>query len=73
MSATFTIRMPKEFKKKMEKNPAYWSHEISDFLEERVKQMELIKTIEEIEPKAEKRKTNIDSATFTREDRERQN
>ena len=73
MSATFTIRIPQELKKKMEKNPAEWSQEIRDFLEEKVKQMELLKTLEEIEPRAEKRKTKIDSATLIREDRERQN
>ena len=73
MSATFTIRIPQELKKKMEKNPAGWSQEIRDFLEERVKQMELMKTLEEIEPIAEKRKTRIDSTTLIREDRERQN
>jgi len=73
MSPTFTIRIPQELKKKMEKNPAGWSQEIRDFLEERVKQMELMKTLEEIEPRAEKRKTRIDSTTLIREDRERQN
>jgi hypothetical protein len=73
MSSTFTIRIPNELKKKMEKNPAEWSQEIRDFLEERVKQMELLKILEEIEPKAEKRKTKIDSASLIREDRERQN
>ena len=73
MSPTFTIRIPQELKKKMEKNPAGWSQEIRDFLEERVKQMELMKPLEEIEPIAEKRKTRIDSTTLIREDRERQN
>jgi hypothetical protein len=72
MSATFTIRIPQELKKKMEKNPAEWSQEIRDFLEEKIRQMELIKTLEETEPRAEKRKTKIDSATLIREDRERQ-
>jgi hypothetical protein len=73
MSATFTIRIPQELKKKMEKNPAEWSQEVRDFLEERVKQMELLKTLQEIEQRAEKRKTKIDSVSLIREDRERQN
>ena len=73
MSATFTIRIPAELKKKMEKNPAEWSQEIRDFLEERVKRMELLKTLEEIELRSEKRKTKIDSVSLIREDRERQN
>ena len=71
MSTTFTIRIPIELKKKMEKNPAEWSQEGRDFLEERVRQMELLKTLEEIESRAEKRKTISDSTILIREDRER--
>ena len=71
MSTTFTIRIPIELKKKMEKNPAEWSQEVRDFLEERVRQMELLKTLEEIESRAEKRKTISDSTILIREDRER--
>ena len=36
----------------------------------RAKQIELIKTLQEIESKAEKRKTKIDSTTLIREDRD---
>ncbi len=69
---TYTIRIPLELRKKMEQNPAEWSQEIRDFLEKRVKQMELMKTLKEIEPRAEKRKTKVESTTLIREDRERQ-
>jgi hypothetical protein len=71
MSTTLSIRIPYELKKKMEKNPAEWSQEIRSFLEEKVKQMELMKTLSDIEARAEKRKTRIDSAILIREDRER--
>jgi hypothetical protein len=71
MSTTFTLRIPRELKEKMEKNPEEWSQEIRVFLEERVKQIELVKTIQEIDSRAEKRKTNADSTTLIREDRER--
>ena len=73
MSETFSIRIPKELKEKIEKNPADWSQEIREFLTERVKQIELLKTIEEIDSRPEKRKVQIDSVTLIREDRERQN
>jgi hypothetical protein len=69
---TYTIRIPLELRKKMEQNPAEWSQEIRGFLEKRVKQMELMKTLKEIEPRAEKRKTKVESTTLIREDRERQ-
>ena len=71
MSTTYTIRIPRELKEKMEKNPAEWSREIRDFLEERVRQIELMKTMQQIEPRAEKRKTKTDSTILIREDRER--
>jgi len=71
MSSTYTIRIPRELKEKMEKNPEEWSQEIRNFLEERVKQIELVKTIQQIESRAEKRKTNADSTVLIREDRER--
>jgi hypothetical protein len=71
MSTTFTIRIPRELKEKMEKNPAEWSQEVRDFLEERIKQIEMMKTLQEVELRAEKRKTKADSTVLIREDRER--
>jgi predicted transcriptional regulator len=71
MSTTFTIRIPRELKEKMDKNPAEWSQEVRDFLEERVRQIELMKTLQEMEPRAEKRRTKTDSTQLIREDRER--
>jgi hypothetical protein len=72
MSTTFTIRIPRELKEKMKENPAEWSEEVRNFIEQRVKQIELIKTLQEIESEAEKRQTKIDSTILIREDRERQ-
>jgi anaerobic glycerol-3-phosphate dehydrogenase len=72
MSSTYTIRIPRDLKEKMERNPEEaWSVEIRNFLEERVKQIELMKTLQQIESRAEKRKTKADSAVLVREDRER--
>ena len=71
MSSTYTIRIPRDLKEKMEKNPEEWSREIRNFLEERVKQIELIKTIQAIESRAEGRETKADSTILIREDRER--
>jgi hypothetical protein len=71
MSTTLTIRIPRELKEKIEENPAEWSQEIRDFLEKRIKQMELIRTLQEIEPRTKKRKTKVNSTILIREDRER--
>jgi len=73
MSTTITIRIPRDLKEKMKQNPAKWSKEVRNFIEERIKQLELLKTLQEIEPRAEKRQTKIDSTKLIREDRERQN
>jgi len=71
MSSTFTIRIPKELKEKMKKFNVEWSKEIRNFLEERVKHLELLKAIEEVELRAEKRMVKVDSTKLIREDRER--
>lgn len=71
MSSTFTIRIPQELKEKMKKLNAEWSEEVRSFIEQRVKHLELIKTIEEIELRAEKRRVKMDSTSLIREDRER--
>ena len=72
MSCTYTIRIPRDLKEKMEKNPEeQWSLEIRRFLEERVRQVELMKRIQEIESRAETRNTKADSTLLIREDRER--
>ncbi|MGA2386600.1 MAG: CopG family transcriptional regulator [Candidatus Bathyarchaeia archaeon] len=72
MSTTITVRIPRELKEKMDKNPAQWSQEVRAFLEERIKQVEMLKTLQEVEKRADKRKTKIDSTALIREDRERQ-
>jgi hypothetical protein len=72
MSSTYTIRIPRDLKEKMEKNSEEaWGAEIRNFLEERVKQIELMKTLQQIESRVEKRKTKTDSTLLIREDRER--
>ena len=71
MSETFSVRIPKELKEKIAQNPDDWSKEVRNFLTERVKQKELLKILDEIETRAEKRKTKFNSVTLIREDRER--
>ena len=71
MSATYTVRLPRKLKDKMDKNPQDWSEEIRNFLQERIKQIELLEAISQIESRAEKRKTKANSVTLIREDRER--
>jgi hypothetical protein len=71
MSTTITIRIPRELKEKMKENPQEWSEEVRSFIEERVRNLELEKTLEEIGSRAEKRRVKIDSTILIREDRER--
>ena len=70
MSSTFTIRIPRELKERMKKLPVEWSKEIRLFIEERVKHLELIRTIEDVELRAERRRLRVDSTRLIREDRE---
>ncbi|RJS83152.1 hypothetical protein CW706_06290 [Candidatus Bathyarchaeota archaeon] len=70
MSSTFTIRIPRELKERMKNLSVKWSEEIRLFIEERVKHLELIRTIENIELRAERRRLRVDSTRLIREDRE---
>jgi len=70
MSSTLTIRIPRELKERMKKLPVKWSEEIRLFIEERVKHLELIRTIEDVELRAERRRLRVDSTRLIREDRE---
>jgi hypothetical protein len=72
MSETFSVRIPRTLKEKLEANPDDWSQEVRDFLTERVKQKELLAILKELDAQSEKRKTKIDSTALIREDRERQ-
>jgi len=65
------VRIPRELKEKMKKLPVEWSEEVRRFIEEKVKRLELMEAIEEIELRAEKRRLKVDSAKLIREDRER--
>jgi hypothetical protein len=71
MSTTITIRIPRELKEKMKENPQEWSKEVRSFIEERVRNLELEKTLEEIGSRAEERRVKVDSTILIREDRER--
>lgn len=70
MSEMFTSRIFLELKRKMEEKPAQTESRDTRVLEGRVKRMELMKTLAEIQPRAEKRKTKVDSVTLIREDRD---
>jgi len=71
MSTTITIRIPHELKERMKQNPAEWNTEVRHFIERRIKNLELQKTLKKIEPKAQKRHAKTDSTILIREDRER--
>ena len=70
MSDVVSVRVPKELKGKMKKYHVDWSREVRRFLEERVRILEFLEILDNIEKKAGKRKTRVDSAKLIRETRE---
>ena len=48
-----------------------WSDEIRKFLEERVRTLDLLEVLDDIEEEARKRRVKVNSAILIREDRER--
>jgi hypothetical protein len=72
LSDVISIRVSKELKERMKKYPIDWSREVRRFLEERVRVLELLEIVDEIEKRAAKRRTQIDSTLLIREEREKQ-
>ena len=48
-----------------------WSKEIREFIETRIKCLELSEAVDDVAKRAQKRTTKTDSTTLIREDRER--
>jgi len=71
LSATLTIRLPRELKEKLRRFNVSWSKEIRGFLEERIKQLEALNTLKKVFERSEKRKVRVESVNLIREDRER--
>ncbi|MCE4611688.1 MAG: CopG family transcriptional regulator [Desulfurococcales archaeon] len=71
MSDVVSIRVPRELKEKMKKYNIDWSREIRRFIEERVKTLELLEVLEDIERKAKGRKVRVNSVSLIREEREK--
>jgi len=70
MSEVFTVRIPRELRERMRRYQVNWSEEIREFIERRVRQLELAGTLEEVEAKARGRRTSVDSTALVREDRD---
>jgi len=68
MSEIFAIRILRKLRERMRSYQVNWSHEIREFIEKRVKQLELRKILEKAEARA--RKVSVDSTALVREDRD---
>ena len=71
MSDVISVRVPKELKDKMKKYSIDWSKEIRRFLEERVRVLEFLEMLDNIEKKVKKRRIRVDSIRLIREMREK--
>ncbi len=71
MSDIVSVRVPRELKEKMRRYRIDWSEEIRKFLEERVRVLKFLETLDDIENKARKRRTRVDSVKLIREAREK--
>jgi len=70
MSEVFTIRIPRELRERMRRYQVNWSQEIREFIERRVRQLELAGALGEVEAKARGRRVSVDSTALVREDRD---
>ena len=70
VSDVVSIRVPRELKEKMRRYRVDWSKEIREFIEERIRVLEFLEILDDIERKAERRRTRVDSVELIREARE---
>ncbi len=71
MSEIVTTRVPKELKEQMQELDTNWSEEIRAYIERRVRELSLLKLLEEIEADPLRPKVPDDSTALIREARER--
>ena len=71
LSDVVSVRIPRELKKKMKKYNIDWSSEIRRFIEDRIKTLEFLELLNNVEERARKRRTRVDSAKLIREEREK--
>lgn len=69
-SNVVSIRIPKELKEKMRRYRINWSDEIRRFIENRIRVLELVEILDEIESRVEKPRVRVDSVELIRESRE---
>jgi hypothetical protein len=70
LSDVVSVRVPRELKEKMKRYPVDWSGEIRRFIEERIRALELLEVLKDVESKAERRRTRVDTTRLIREERE---
>jgi DMSO/TMAO reductase YedYZ molybdopterin-dependent catalytic subunit len=70
MDAVITIRIPKETQIKMKKYGGNWSMEVRNYLESRLKSMELAEVLDKIHKQTKHMKMVSDSTPLIREDRD---
>jgi hypothetical protein len=71
MSEIVTTRVPKELKEQMQELDANWSEEIRAYIERRVRELRLLRLLDEIEADPLRPTVPDDSTALIREDRER--
>jgi len=69
-SDIISIRIPRELKEKMRRYRVNWSDEIRRFIENRIRALELVEVLDEIESRVEKPRVRVDSVVLIRESRE---
>jgi hypothetical protein len=70
VSDVVSIRVPRTLREKMRRYNVDWAEEIRRFIEERIRMLELLETLDGLEERASRRKVNIDSTRLIRESRE---
>ncbi len=70
MSEVVSFRVPRELKEKMKRYPVDWPRELREYVERRIRSLEALEVLREVERRAARRRVRVDSAELLAEERE---
>ncbi len=70
MESVITIRVPRALQMKMKKHKKNWSKEIRDYIETKIKAIELAELLDKIHNKVKRAKITSDSTIIIRQERD---
>jgi len=70
LSEVVSFRVPRELREKMRRYKVDWPRELREYIERRIRGLEALEVLREVEERAARRRVRVDSTLLLREERE---